>query len=217
MLQLKEGTGVFTPDGRRVGDIDRIVLDPDTQEVTHVVVKQGWLLPEDKVLPMSMVRSATKDRVVLRDDAPDFEQLPPFESQHFVEVENGKNPDGSLISVGWQPSYYWYPPLGYLGYPAYGLNPNAWPPIATQRNIPDYTVALREGSQVIGSDGKHLGHVERLFLEEDSDKVSHLLISHGLLPDRKLIPVGWVKSVEEDRVQLSVPSGVVRGLRSYEP
>ncbi len=216
MLQLKAGTGVFTPDGRRVGDIDRIVLDPTTDEVTHVIIKKGWLLPEDKVLPMSMVSTATADRVVLKDDAPDFDRLPTFESKHFIEAESDSK-DDAHFRVGWQPSYYWYPPLGYLGYPAYGLDPNAWPPVATERNIPDYTVALREGNQVIASDGKHLGHIERLFLEEDSDKVTHLLVVYGLLPERKLIPVGWVKSVEEARVVLSVPSGIVKGLRPYSP
>jgi sporulation protein YlmC with PRC-barrel domain len=210
MLQLKEGAAVFTSGGKQVGEIDRFVLDPATQEVTHIVVKKGWLLPEDKVIPMSMVRSATADRVVLNDDVPDFDKLPPFEARHFVDAldyENRKQAD-----TGVRPAYYWYPPLGHTGYPAFGLGSYAWPLIEVRRNIPKDAVPLKEGSDVISSDGKHVGHVERLYLETGSNKVTHLLVSHSLLPDRKLIPASWVKSVEEHSVHLSVPAGVLRGL-----
>ena len=62
-----------------------------------------------------------------------------------------------------------------------------------------------------------MGHLERLFMEANSGKLTHLLISHGLVPDRKLIPAGWIKTVEESSVHLSVPSGVVHRLRPYQP
>ena len=210
MLQLKEGTAVFTSGGKQVGQIDRVVLDPATHEVTHIVVKKGWLLREDKVIPMSMVRSATGDRVVLSEDVADFDKLPPFEATHFVDALDYEN--RKYADVGVMPAYYWYPPLGHTGYPAYGLDPYAWPPVQVRRNIPKDTVPLKEGSEVISSDDKHVGRVERLYLEAASHKVTHLLVSHGLLPDRKLIPASWVKSVEEHSVHLSVPAGVLRGL-----
>jgi sporulation protein YlmC with PRC-barrel domain len=34
-MQFKENTSVFTAHGEQVGDIDRVVLDPRTKEVTH--------------------------------------------------------------------------------------------------------------------------------------------------------------------------------------
>jgi hypothetical protein len=86
-----------------------------------------------------------------------------------------------------------------------------------QRNIPEDTVPLREGTNVISSDGDHVGDVERLFLEGDSNKVTHFVISQGVLfKDRKLIPTHWVKSVDEDKVQLVVTSQVLERLPSYE-
>src|SRR5512145_1363460 len=127
-MELKEGAGVFTPEGEQVGKINRFVLDPATNEVTHIVVQKGWLLPEDKVVPLWMVSFATEEKVVLIKDDGDFNQLPSFEETHFVKTP-GENVD---------PTYYWYPPLGYFGFPAYShLDNNFWLPVETKRNIPD--------------------------------------------------------------------------------
>ena len=59
--------------------------------------------------------------------------------------------------------------------------------------------------------------VERLFLEEGSNKVTHFVISQGVLfKDRKLVPAHWVKSVEEDGVHLVVSAQLLEHLPSYE-
>ena len=45
-MELREGVGVFMSDNKQVGKINRFILDPETNEVTHVVVQKGWLLLE---------------------------------------------------------------------------------------------------------------------------------------------------------------------------
>src|ERR671924_395888 len=85
-MELKEGTSVFTASGEEVGKINRFVLDPATNEVTHIVVEKGWLLPEDKVVPIGMVSTATEERVALNQTVEDLDQLPLFEETHFVAL-----------------------------------------------------------------------------------------------------------------------------------
>jgi uncharacterized protein YrrD len=216
-MELKEGTSVYTANGEEVGKINRFVLDPATNEVTHIVVQKGWLLPEDKVVPLRMVSSATEEKVVLNEDIGDFEQLPPFEETHFVELNEADTGPGKQPTYRYAPAYYLYPPAGYIGYPAYGLGYYGWPPIQTQQNIPENTVPLKEGSNVISSDDEHVGDVERLFVDPDSNRASHFVISQGLLfKDRKLVPADWVRSVEEDKVYLAVPSRLLERLPAYE-
>lgn len=89
-MQFTEGAKVFTADGERVGAIDRVVLKPDTKEVTHLVVQKGFLFTEDKVVPMSLVGPATEDRVTLREDAGDLQALPDFEESHHVPLDRGR-------------------------------------------------------------------------------------------------------------------------------
>lgn len=219
-MELKEGMGVFTPSGEEVGKVNRFVLDPGTNEVTHIVIQKGWLLPEDKVLPFEMVNSVTDDRVMLSEEVGDFDKLPPFEETHFVRAADDTPGDPGAIEGSiyqYAPAYYWYPAQSNLGVPGPSLAPYAWPAGETQRNIPEDTVPLKEGTNIVSSDGKHVGNVERLFLEGDSNKVTHFVISQGVLfKDRKLIPAHWVKSVEEDNVYLIVASKLLERLPSYE-
>jgi uncharacterized protein YrrD len=216
-MELKEGTTVFTPGGDEVGRINRFVLDPATGEVTHVVIQKGWLFPEDKVVPIAMVGAATDERVLLNQKAEDFDDLPPFEETHYVELNEEDLARGGPSPYRYAPAYYWYPPSGLIGgYPAMGPGFYGLPPLETTRNIPADTVPLREGADVMSSNGEHVGDVERLVVDRDSNRATHFVISAGLLfKERKLIPANWVKSVEEEKVYLSVPSRVLERLPEY--
>jgi uncharacterized protein YrrD len=217
-MELKEGTNVFTSSGDEVGKINRFVLDPATNEVTHIVVQKGWLLPEDKVVPIAMISTATEERVVLNQKVEDLDQLPPFEEIHFVELTDEEIHAEDSAAFRYAPAYYWYPPSGYIGSPGFAPGYYGWPPVETTRNIPADTVPLKEGANVISSDGKHVGDVERLFVDNDSNRATHFLISEGLLfKERKLIPTHWVRSVEEDKVKLAVPSRLLERLPAYQP
>lgn len=238
-FELKEGAGVYTPGDEQVGKVSGFVLDPATNEVTHLIVQKGWLFSEDKVVPFERVHSAAEDRVVLTRDLEDFDDLPLFEESHFLraeepDVDRGGAPRDRVYAGretmepdelpydqtmgpprhGYMPAYFWYPPHGYSGYPVgyYG-----WPRRETIRNIPEGTVPLKEGTNVVSLDEKHVGDVERLFIDPDSNTTTHFVISQGLLfKDRKLVPAHWVDSAAEDKVRLSVSSELLERLPSYE-
>jgi uncharacterized protein YrrD len=218
-MELREGVGVFTPEGKQVGKISRFVLDPATNEVTHVVVQKGWLSPEEKVVPMQMVGLATDEKVLLTKSADDFNKLPSFEEKHFVatddDVERGEHEPYTVF-----PGYYPYPPQGYGaygGYPAMALDPYLWPPVETTRNIPAQEVPLKEGAKVFSSEGNHVGNVERLLIATDSNRATHFVVTQGLLlKERKIIPVQWLKSVSEDEVHLLVSAQLLKRLPPYE-
>lgn len=222
-IELKEGTSVFTPHGREVGKINRIVLDPETNEITHIVVQKGWLFSEDKVIPFDRVRSTNDDKVVLDVNINDFDQLPPFEETHYVGISDGDKaarttPADAYPADVFVPGFYWYPPYGFAGNQAYGLPYYTWPRTETEQNIPANTVALKKGTRVLTSDEKHVGNVEQLMLEPNSRKVTHFLISEGFFfKDRKLIPANWIKSATDDEVRLNVSSGVLNRVPAYQP
>ena len=219
-MQLKEGMSVFTRSGEEVGKINRFVLDPATNEVTHIVIQKGWLLPEDKVVSFQVIDSASEDKIVWNEDI-QFDELPPFEETYFVRADDDPNVPRSTGEqfYPYAPAYYWYPARPGIADPAMG--PGFYPiPITggeTRRNIPDDTVALKEGTDVLSSDGEHVGDVERLVVEPDSNTATHFVISQGLVfKDRKLVPAHWVKSVAEDEVRLAVSTRVLERLPSYE-
>lgn len=215
-MQFKEGANVFTADGERVGTIDRVVLEPDTKEVTHLVVQKGFLFTEDKVVPMSLVGPATEERVTLREGAGDLEALPDFEESHYVPIERGRQ--SAPGSAHWARPLHLYPPIGTYwttgGYADYARPQYV---AKTERNIPEGTVALEEGAKVMSSDGEHVGDVERIFTDPLEERATHLLVSEGLiLKDKKLIPAGWMSTVHEDEVHLLVDSDLVESLPEYQ-
>jgi uncharacterized protein YrrD len=220
MMELKEGMSVVTRGGEEVGHVNRFVLDPATNEVTHIVIQKGWLLPEDKVVPFQMVSAHSDGRLLLSEEVGEFEKLPPFEETNFVRASDDR-PDDPTPSgdpaYHHTPAYYWYPSHANIGYPGLGLGYYAWPNTQTRQNIPEDTVALKEGADVISSDGEHVGDVERLLIEPESNKATHFLISQGMLfRDHKLVPAHWVRSVEEDKVYLVVSARLLERLPSYQ-
>ena len=62
-----------------------------------------------------------------------------------------------------------------------------------------------------------MGKVEQVFTHEGSVKITHILISQGLLlQERKLVPVDWVSVLGEDEVRLVVTSALLEDLPRYE-
>lgn len=211
-MEFVNQTAVKAADGKDVGRVDRVVLNPKTKEVTHIVVRKGFLFTEDKIVPLNLISAATKDEVRLRSDAGDLSKLPPFEDSHYVPL----NPNESR-SIAYAESLamplYWYPPAG--GWMAYDY-PLPFTTETTQ-NIPEDTVAVREGARIYTSDDKDMGHVERIFTDSKSKRATYFLLTHGLLTkSHKLIPMTWVRHVSEDEVRLNVGSALINDLREYE-
>lgn len=215
-MRFKEGAFVYTADNREVGTIERVVLDPESNEVTHVVVRKGWLFSEDKVVPIQLIDQATEDRVVLSPDTRDFDDLPNFEERHYVP------PDESIApaSPGYVRPTYWYPPVG-ATWPTYYTGTYGYPAAPyvayTEQNIPDGTVALKEGARVVSDDDRDVGTVDEVIADSDSGTATHLVIEEGwLFTEKRAIPTDWVRSVMEDEIRLSVPARVLERVPEFQ-
>ena len=64
-MEFQANAKVVNPRGDTVGHVDRVVLDPRTKQITHIVVRKGTLFTTDRVLPVAMVADADAERVVL--------------------------------------------------------------------------------------------------------------------------------------------------------
>lgn len=216
-MRLKENARVVTADGKEVGHIDRVVIDPRTKEVTHIVVRKGLLFTEDKVLPMSLISNVVDDQVLLRGDAGDLESLPDYQEISYTPLNEYERTQ--MPAEGYIPPVYWYPPYPALGW---GTNPAAYvgsPYVAhTVENIPEGTVALEEGAKVLSADGQHVGNVEQVLTDPQADRATHIVISQGiLLKNRKLIPTTWISSLSGDEVHVAVGASLLDSLREYNP
>ncbi|HLV44202.1 MAG TPA: DUF2171 domain-containing protein [Aggregatilineales bacterium] len=216
-MEIKRGADVFTADGRKVGDVERIVLNPVTREVTHIVVDKGLMFAEDQVIPFDWIESAEGDRVTLNLNLTEEEMdaVPVYEDLTFIPLTPDSAPEDAIspTPLAWYPSLgmpWWdYPGMrGFYSRPAFVVE--------EEDNIPEGTVALREGARIISADGEHVGNLERVLTGVEAT-ATHLVISQGVLfKHRKLVPLAWVQTVEEDRVVLAVNAEVLDRVENYE-
>ena len=216
-MQFREGANILTANGEKLGEIGRVVLDPKTKEVTNLVVEKGFLFTEEKVIPMSLVESATEKEVTLSGEV-EFESLPNFQESHFIaaEVQPQQNQQPQVRVAR---SVYAYPPAVSARdeeqRSAYGM-PNYVKTIS--RNIPKGSVALEIGANMLDKDGNAIGKVEEILMDRQADVATHLVVSEGLfLKEKKLIPASWIAHVEDNEVQISMSSDYVNGMPDYHP
>lgn len=219
-MQFKKDADVMASDGSKVATVDRVVIDPASKQVTHLVIKKGTIFKKHKVLPVGRVSSTSEDEVILTPEAENPEDLPDFEEEYHIPVDHPtiheKTRTRYATPYAWYhryPGTVWWTGLG--AYPGYD---NKLPYMhATRRNIPSDVTPLQEGAKVMDRDGEVLGRVENIYVEPDEHFATHLLVESGILSkSRKIIPTRWIKSVAEDIVRMTVEKEFFEGLPEYE-
>lgn len=219
-MQFKHDATVKSADGKDVGHLDRVVMDPRTNEITHLVVRKSWLFTEDKVVPIDMVARSTEDAVTLRSADGDFDRLLDYKETHYWPADQAPLDDGSVSVVqpsAYAPALYWYPPFSGVA-PFAASAPYGEPEVMTTKtNVPEGNVALKDGAKVMDRGGDHVGNVQQLLTDGQAERATHFVISQGLLlKTRKLVPVSWVTSYESDRVNLAVDKDFLDRLPEYD-
>lgn len=212
-MEFNRNADVFTKNDNKVGSINRVVIDPKTKEITHMVVEKGFLFTEDRVIPLSLVGPSTEERVVLRVDEDELDELPKFEATFYVPDQVA----GEYMNKPTRPQkLILYPPYNF-NYKLYGGY--TMPPYVThtERSIPEGTIPLKEGAQVISVDDQKVGKVDSLLTDSVENRITHLVVSQGLIfEERKLIPSFWISMVMEDEIHLLVDEKIIESLPEYE-
>ena len=213
-MQFKKNVGVYAADGEMVGTVDRVVIDPGSNKVSHIVVRKGFIFRDDKVIPIEAIVSAMDDAVILK-PAIRYEDLPKFEQRHYIPYHDLNQKE---VQEDYQTEpLFWYPSAdaGYAGYPYLSEYQPPQGEIVITRNIPSGSLPLEEGADVIDSNGKKIGSVGRIFVNND-DEITHFVISQGLFfKAEKLIPVQWVRIEGENKIHLRVSADFLENLPEF--
>ncbi|HJQ13267.1 MAG TPA: PRC-barrel domain-containing protein [Anaerolineales bacterium] len=215
-MRFLKGADVFTATGEKIGSVSRIVIDAKTRDVTDLVVERGSLLStEEKVIPVGLVDLENEDRITLRETNQNVDDFLDYETTHYVPVENAGAPYENMEAN------YWYPPVNFqLQVPRVGLISDAVPDqvAQTQPSIPEGRVAISEGAQVLSADDEHIGNVEQVIADSESNTVTHFVVGKGfLLKEHKLVPAFWVTTMDGDKLRLSVEARQFEKLPDYNP
>jgi sporulation protein YlmC with PRC-barrel domain len=180
---LRIGEEVVDPDGRRLGSIERLVVDPTAHRVTHIVVL-GRLVGVDRIADDGQGRL----RVDLTSDG--LRRLP--------EVHPG------LVVP---PGEHWHPPDGYvvenflrLVEAFVGQSPYV-PPVQVDLDT-ESRHEIAAGSPV-WSGQRQLGKVTRVVTDPDGT-IRELVVRHGLLDRDRRVPIERVTEVVGTNVHVDL-------------
>ena len=169
------------------GKVSRVIIDPATETVTHLVIEPKHWLGVGRLVPLDLV-DTTGGGISLRCTVEEFGNLEPAEEAELAEDVTG----GLALNA----------PMG-------ATSPV---PVILQDVVPLGETDVERGEPVHAVDGE-IGRVEGLLVDPDNHRVTHVLLQEGHLWGRKKvsIPVSAVTGVENG-IQLSLTRKQVEDL-----
>ena len=152
------------------GRVSRVIIDPATETVTHLVIEPKHRLALGRLVPLDLV-DTTKGDIRLRCTVEEFGRLEPAQEAELIDdVIGGLNP-----------------PVG-------GAPPVQ---VLVQDVVPLGEADVNRGEPVHALDGE-IGRVQGFLVGPDDHRVTHVLLEEGHLWGRKkvYIPVSAVTRVE---------------------
>ena len=157
------------------GKVSRVIVDPATDTVTHLVIEPRLRLSTARLVPLGLV-DVTADGIRLRCTVEEFGAL---EAAEETELVDGLDGGFGLAGLG-----------GPLGAPAPV-------PVMVQDVVPRGEEGIERGEPVHALDGE-IGRVEGVRVDPGDHRVTHVLLAEGHLWGRKevAIPASAVTKVE---------------------
>lgn len=203
MKEINIGAAVLS-NGREIGLVEQVVLDSDSYEASHFVIKHGGALQSQlKLMPAAWVVNAEHDSIHVSEPEEELARLPNFEMQHYVRLDHLdedhlEHPRSKIRPTDW--IYYFVPLLTHaLGDPYSAPGVKVTEPIlaASER-------AIRRGSPVQSSDGHKVGEVQEILFSEPDWRLSGVIIGRGFIRTHPMrVPADWIAKLETGRILLN--------------
>jgi uncharacterized protein YrrD len=214
---IRLGDPVYSSDDKRLGSVDRVILDDRRRRVEAIIVHK-LLRAGDKIIELPLIDRIEEKRIVLRIDAAEAENLPTFVKESFIEIE----PDAaqqalwsSLMPSAPGAVLAWAPVAGRqtVEEALSGGVPTAIPhsaKVEVERNVPAEDDIIGYGTDVIDLNGEKVGSVAEVMLDPKNGSVAGFVIRKGLaFKSDYFIPSEWIDDIGEKRITLRVPASQV--------
>jgi len=184
-------------EGNSCGTSIALVMNPVTEEVTHMVVRERHAPHTERLVPASVVGKTNAEQIELRCSAAELAGMEPFVETHFVQV-----------SI---PHYL--PSGGMFAFPYAILDRRVETVAVHHEQIPPHELAVKRGARVNATDG-HVGQVDEFLVDPANCHVTHLVLREGHLWAHKeiAIPISEIESLDENQVHLKLSKAQIEQL-----
>jgi sporulation protein YlmC with PRC-barrel domain len=193
-MDLPLNAKVYCRDGL-CGQSKELVMDRNTEKVTHLVLKRNHFSQDEILVPVELVVETTPHLIRLRCTQDKLAELQPFLKPEVIEETIPHYvPDPYLMPVE-IPEIKWV--------------------TVNREAIPPGEIAVRQGARVEATDGQ-VGHLDEFLMDPATERVTHLVLREGHLWGQRdvTIPVSEIDRLEENTVHLKLDKRQVEALPS---
>lgn len=214
---LHPGAHVEGKDGKDLGRLHSVVIDPRDNEVTHIIVNTGPHFPEPGFgapelinVPIEQMDDAGEDKVVLRATRDEFRKLPQYVEHDFTPARAAPQAEHTDAA-----HFLWNTGVALAASLAR---------ITTGIPIPAETVRKASFEREILNDAPvwrrephtHIGDVERVLVDEDTDEIKELVIRRGhVFHEDVVLPIDYVTEILDGIVHVQLTDAELQGLQAY--
>jgi hypothetical protein len=184
-----------------------VLINPVTEEITHVVVRDDSSPHKECIVPVELVNETVADTVQLRCNKTEMEKMDPFIVTRYIK---DKIPDQFTRNGG---GIYGMGSMYYLPYNAPDKTVSF--PVDEQQ-IPPGELAVYRGTRVEATDG-FVGKVDEFVVNPDNCHITHLVMREGHLWGKKdvIIPLSAMRDTHNDTVYLKLTKQQVEALPTF--
>jgi uncharacterized protein YrrD len=207
------GMNVYTSDGQGVGSIDRLILDPATNQVKAAVIRKGVLLRHDIEAPREIMVSTADGTIRLSATAAEVHSLPEFLPGAYTTppadypLPAGYSSESVYLAYGFG--------LGGLGATPVGMMPGnaqAREVRAAWHRQDLENAVIQEGSTVVSREEEQVGAVHQLRFNQQTGALTHIVVRRGFIFTKDTeLPASMIASVRDGAVTLSVSAAEAKG------
>jgi sporulation protein YlmC with PRC-barrel domain len=174
--------------GSECGEITYIILNPITDNVTDVVMRDHEIPQVERLIPIELITKSSSDTVQLNIPKDLIHSYPPFQHTDFIKISTPLTSKGMPINFMWP----------------YVIAEDRYIPLESE-SIPPEELAIHRNAHVDAIDGR-VGKVDEFLIDPDTGHITHLILREGHLWGQKdiSIPVSAIKRIGKDTVQLNL-------------
>ena len=197
-MEFPLGVKVYCSDGR-CGRSSHIILNPATERVTHLVVREKRPSRVERLVPTVLVNKTAVKVILLECTLEEFAALEPFNQTEFVYGDLPHHATDPSLTLLWP---YAVPAKRVVD--------------EKIRPIPPGELAVRRGARVEATDGR-VGRVDEFVVEPETGYITHLCLREGRLwgDKRVCVPVADIDRIQEKVVHLKVDKETLASMPSF--
>lgn len=221
-MRIEIGQDVYSSDNKKVGTVQRFVLDPESREIDSVVIRHGFPHESEVLVDRSMLTEEGNEGIVLSLTQDEVKHLPPFITSAYIEataedVRASTNEDVAMdetasifpVVSGTAAGSFLIPggasgaTQGVAEPDEFPLQPGETMPLK-HSDLPSSDVMVSRGTDVFSADGKKLGEVDEV-LADDQGQLSGVVIRSGfIIHHQQQIPIDWIDEIGEKDIRLKL-------------